>query len=762
MSLNFELGKKPGRPMGLSPMQRRLFTLCLMLLAVTLLMRTSGNERNWRWFFAMNGQPQDRVDDRDRKNVVRGPKAPVETPDGILLAQNDEDADLADPDRYFPGVFPGYLESISDGTAFRAADEDAWYHLINVLRLNDHERFEKASLGHHSYRQLSGQPRYFRGRVVTSAGTVRRSERIPIGKNPYGVEGTLYRLWVFPDDTTSPLVVYALELPAGFPIGEKIKEEVEATGFFFKRWAYEAQKDDVPIVPLILGKTIRWNEPRVPKSRVHQPVAAAKPDEPPSEQRFASPKAYMKEFWDGYTDEDWQALVDRQPTSTPDAKDDAAAQVLGRLLMRVGTFSPLDVRTWTRVDATPADLIAQPDRFRGEFVRFDGTLASYAPLTLPADAARRYELENFFRCELRTADGSPIIVYARSVPRRWTLAKSEGERASVTGLFIKLDPAAEGGAAPVLVADRIGWHPQSFFGDLGVDVGLWDRIVQRTRLTAAEHEAFYQMFTAISRVEPKKFAQQAHRDHLARQAGVKIELPGGNDQPSNALFIRDVSTKPSEHIGALGVLTGTALRAELIRVDDEETRRRFGLDHYYQLDVSVRLDVPFEISQPVKAGGEKKSIHRDDFPVVVCVRELPSGFPEGARIHEEVRVPAAFFKLWRVESTATAEGQNATRALPMFVARSFEWFPTTPAARDESVGGWITAMLVMLGVAIVAIGLWLVNRRDKKIEQQLVEKTIALPPGESLKDVPTFDTSQTPDFDAIAAAAAERDETDDE
>jgi hypothetical protein len=265
------------------------------------------------------------------------------------------------------------------------------------------------------------------------------------------------------------------------------------------------------------------------------------------------------------------------------------------------------------------------------------------------------------------------------------------------------------------------------------------------------------MFTAISRVEPKKFAQQAERDHVARQAGAKIELPGGSDRPSNALFVRDVSTRPSDHVGELGVLTGSALRAELIRVDDEETRRRFGLDHYYQLDVSVRLDVPFEIPQPVKAGGEKKSIHRDDFPVIVCVRELPRGFPEGARIHEEVRVPAAFFKLWRVESAATAEGQNTTRALPMFIARSFEWFPTTPAARNETRGGRLTAGLLALGVAIVAIGLWLINRRDKKVEDRLVEKTIALAPGESLKDVPTFDTPAAPDFNAIAAAAEQSD-----
>jgi hypothetical protein len=110
MALKFELGKKRGGPTGLSPIQRRLFTLCLMLVAVTLLMRTTGDARNWQWFFAMNGQPQDRVDERDQKNRVRGPNTAPLPPEGVLVAQNDDPADAPDPERYFPGVFPGYLE----------------------------------------------------------------------------------------------------------------------------------------------------------------------------------------------------------------------------------------------------------------------------------------------------------------------------------------------------------------------------------------------------------------------------------------------------------------------------------------------------------------------------------------------------------------------------------------------------------------------------------------------------------------------------
>jgi hypothetical protein len=63
-----------------------------------------------------------------------------------------------------------------------------------------------------------------------------------------------------------PIVVYALELPAGFPEvkqrgqggrGAKLDEDVAFTGFFFKRWAYQAT-DGINTAPLILAKSPSW------------------------------------------------------------------------------------------------------------------------------------------------------------------------------------------------------------------------------------------------------------------------------------------------------------------------------------------------------------------------------------------------------------------------------------------------------------------------------------------------------------------------
>jgi hypothetical protein len=84
--------------------------------------------------------------------------------------------------------------------------------------------------------------------------------------NVLGVE-TQYLLWVQPiEGPTSPIVVYALDLPAGFPsladpnsVGgyTRLREDVEITGYFFKRWAYGA-RDGVNTAPLVLAKTPLW------------------------------------------------------------------------------------------------------------------------------------------------------------------------------------------------------------------------------------------------------------------------------------------------------------------------------------------------------------------------------------------------------------------------------------------------------------------------------------------------------------------------
>jgi hypothetical protein len=161
---------------------------------------------------------------------------------------------------YFPGIIASYLALVRDDTIFRYEERDAWFNLLDVLNRTDEKSLEAASLGFVTYAQLFRQSRQYRGRLVRVSGTVRRAEPMEAPENDCGIK-RYTRLWLFPTDNPStPVVVYCLQLPEGFPTGRELVEEVELTGFFFKRWPYAGPKD-VWTTPLLAAKTVRWHRP---------------------------------------------------------------------------------------------------------------------------------------------------------------------------------------------------------------------------------------------------------------------------------------------------------------------------------------------------------------------------------------------------------------------------------------------------------------------------------------------------------------------
>ena len=78
-------------------------------------------------------------------------------------------------------------------------------------------------------------------------GSVRLAYRVPAASNYVGIkEYCVY--WLYPaGGPDSPLIVYAIETPTGFPpipirsaanAGRRLREDVEVTGVFFKRAAH--------------------------------------------------------------------------------------------------------------------------------------------------------------------------------------------------------------------------------------------------------------------------------------------------------------------------------------------------------------------------------------------------------------------------------------------------------------------------------------------------------------------------------------------
>ena len=77
--------------------------------------------------------------------------------------------------------------------------------------------------------------------------------------NEYGIK-QYYQVWLWPSDNPSaPMVVYCLRLPQGFPTGMELAEPADVTGYFFKRWAYQAN-DALRAAPELLARTLQWEQ----------------------------------------------------------------------------------------------------------------------------------------------------------------------------------------------------------------------------------------------------------------------------------------------------------------------------------------------------------------------------------------------------------------------------------------------------------------------------------------------------------------------
>jgi len=149
------------------------------------------------------------------------------------------------------------LALVRDNTYFRPAETEAWFGLFARLQKLEDLELEQASLGERTFAQLLKQPQVYRGQVVTLRGTVRREELQNAPANALNIK-TYHRLWIAPrGGGTSLFVVYCLDLPEGFPRGEKLHVPLSATGIFFKNWSYASQTG-LAIAPVVLARGVHW------------------------------------------------------------------------------------------------------------------------------------------------------------------------------------------------------------------------------------------------------------------------------------------------------------------------------------------------------------------------------------------------------------------------------------------------------------------------------------------------------------------------
>jgi len=242
----------------------------------------TGNPETWSQF---SGRPAETNVDTKLPRVpsgespleersIEGKPVAVAQPEMKVATQVVPEMEPAAPPQVAePGSLPGLdlksLEVVEDDTVLRGKENDAWYGLCALVAKIAPAELAKHSMGPVRFVQVYRQPTVYRGKVVTVTGRIREANKLEASKNDHEIAGYTKCALLPSDGSNSPIFIYVMEMPAGFPTGENVDEEATIHAVFYKRLAYMAK--DVPrTAPLFVARTFQWT-PSVPKAAEEVP-----------------------------------------------------------------------------------------------------------------------------------------------------------------------------------------------------------------------------------------------------------------------------------------------------------------------------------------------------------------------------------------------------------------------------------------------------------------------------------------------------------
>ena len=171
----------------LAPGERRRLFWMLVPAGVALIVVLGWVERTW---FPRPRSGQTQVDTRLEAVAGRGPQG-----DEVVIERDP--VPLEHPAMAALSASLDSLAKVRDATVFRDADNDAWFQTWTTLRDVGLDGLRRARPQQVGFRELFGQPRSFRGRLVRMQGTLHRAEQLTAPRNDYGVE-SYWQCWMEP------------------------------------------------------------------------------------------------------------------------------------------------------------------------------------------------------------------------------------------------------------------------------------------------------------------------------------------------------------------------------------------------------------------------------------------------------------------------------------------------------------------------------------------------------------------------------------
>ncbi len=734
---------RPGRYALSRRSQWPLLALTLCLALALVLIRVAQDPKLGQWLAlhgnvshtdkgeALDTQLQTPADKPLPGDVFRAarPAGPVTQVHNQNRSGTDTDTKTAEgnlPPR-LPVVPASAFQVIKDDTVFRPAEYDVWFRSMEQIRRMSGPALMQLPAAEVGFAQLFRQPDSYRGRVVGLSGTIKRSHYVRAHENPFGIDG-YWQCWLQPVGSLDPIVVYVPELPAEFPAGQDVHEDVRVTGVFFKRWAYES-KSGIRSAPLVLGSIVSWpwvgswTEPAGTSTAAEEPSEAVQELGPVTAQSAEGDPAdvdttigcrdYLARLQVG--DEVWAALAQGSPEpNTPNPS-------LLRLLSQMNRIPAWRIHGWQQSEIPWPALPEATPEYLGQCYHFSGRLRGLRRHLLKGDAEERYGLREYFECLVESPDSPhPFVVWTREIPLAWRdrldTPGAPDERIRGSGIFVGRIPSAPGlgidagesGTAPPMAfaATRLSWHPDRpqpewqitsdhvRLANLGVDLGSLDTVTERKALMPGDRDAFYGLLSAMRRVPSEKLTTFGHLD-------VKVS---------------DLLTGGAANRGRLCTFTGTARRAVLVHVDDRDAIARYGMRTYYELEVFVETDARIRVKDDRGTAKEFAT-----YPLVFCCRELPRDFPTGDAIHVPVTITGAYLKNWAYRTqfmshgwpgSPSAEPRPYLQTSPLLLGRAPVVAPLNPYLVPDYQSWLLAGFFVVL--AGIGGALWWFSRGDQR------------------------------------------------
>jgi hypothetical protein len=457
------------------------------------------------------------------------------------------------------------------------------------------------------------------------------------------------------------------------------------------------------------------------------------------EQIAASARDMLAGF--GIDKDDFALFDDGRPFSTEELN------VLLRVIYRLPNMTPDDLARWAPQKVDWAELDGDPGEHRGDVYHLHGRAREIVKMELPQEQAEIFDLPHLWRVAVEM-DGAPgaLEIIARDIPQAWLKTQHVDQPFEAYALFIKRAAPndaqqADGNPGPLtFVAGRLGWYPDRpdkelgvepvhvYLSQLGVDLSEFDALVDRNKKLPPE--PFYQLLAAVGKTD--------------RAAMEKYSEP---------FSLVDLLQNPQSQRGRIIDLTGHAQQVTKILVDDPDVRERFGIDHYYEIDMFVQL--PGQGARIVDPRDETKTLDYQQYPVTVCVRELPEGLTEPGKagvyetVNRDVTLPAVFFKVWAVSTARVRQlGPDQMQFNPLLIGAEPQVLKY-----DQLAGPWLGYIVAaVFGVALIAVwlGVWRSQKGDQKFDQQTIRKQFEVQQGESLDEM-GIQASDGPDFSGLEA-----------